>query len=420
VLSAERRLSLELVLITVAYAIGAALPLFAIALAGNRASGRLQALRRAGPALRRASGAVLIAMAVLFTTDIPTNLAASAPGYVSSLQKLERSVRVRLALGRLTKHRGGSTAAGAAGRTPDALKDYGPAPDFTGISTWINTPSGTPLTLRKLRGKVVLVDFWTFSCVNCIRTLPYLKAWDARYRKAGLVIVGVHTPEFAFEHVVSNVRRAVSEHDIRYPVAVDNDYGTWNAWQNQYWPADYLIDRRGHVRSAHFGEGAYDLTEQDIRTLLGEATEAPAVQPRDVVTPSVSVQTPETYLGTFRAAGYHQRIVKNEVHDYGPGSQVELNEVQLAGRWNVRREYIVAGRGAVLRFRYEAPRIYLVAAPPASRAVTLKVNVDGRARADVRVRDDDLYQLSHIAGTGSHVLALSVPPGTRLYSFTFG
>jgi cytochrome c biogenesis protein CcdA/thiol-disulfide isomerase/thioredoxin len=419
VLAAERRLSLEVVLITVAYAIGAALPLFGIALLGNRASSRLAALRHVGPALRRASGVVLLLAAALFTTDIPTRLAAATPDYVSGLQKLERAHGVRNDLSKLTTHDGGAPSARTASRTPDTLKDYGTAPGFAGISTWINTPGGKPLTLQQLRGKVVLLDFWTYSCVNCIRTLPYLKAWDARYRKAGLVIVGVHTPEFAFEHVVSNVRQAVSEHDIRYPVAIDNDYRTWNAWSNQYWPADYLIDRRGHVRSAHFGEGAYDLTEHDIRTLLGEPAEGRMSHPMDVVTPSVDVQTPETYLGTFRAAGYRQKLEAGHDHDYGAGSPVELNEVQLAGRWKVEKESIVAGTGAILRFRYSAPRIYLVAAPPA-HPVTLRVTVDGRRRAAVRVLRDDLYQLAHIAGTGSHLLALSVPEGTRLYSFTFG
>ena len=146
----------------------------------------------------------------------------------------------------------------------------------------------------------MLVDFWTYSCVNCIRTLPHLRAWDARYAKSGLVIVGVHTPEFAFEHVVGNVARAVGEHGIRYPVAVDNDYGTWNAYGNQYWPADYLIDRNGHIRDAHFGEGAYSETESKIRTLLGERASAPHAAPTGAITASQKVETPETYLGRAR------------------------------------------------------------------------------------------------------------------------
>src|SRR6185437_9504668 len=200
--------------------------------------------------------------------------------------------------------------------------------------TWINTPDGRPLTLSKLRGKVVLVDFWTYSCVNCIRTLPYLKAWDARYRDAGLVIVGVHTPEFAFEHVVGNVRRAVGEHDIRYPVAVDNGYKTWNAWANQYWPADYLIDRNGHVRDAHFGEGAYDATEDKIRTLLGERASAPRAAPQGAISVSGDVQTPETYLGTFRAR-YSQQVHANTSFDYTPAVNPYVNEVQLEGHWRV-------------------------------------------------------------------------------------
>ena len=148
---------------------------------------------------------------------------------------------------------------------PD-LPDYGPAPSFADGGHWINS---TPLTMQKLRGKVVLVDFWTYSCINCLRTLPQLEAWDKRYRKAGLVIVGVHTPEFAFEHVTSNVSNAVKRLGVRYPVVQDNDYGIWNAYANQYWPAEYLIDKQGHVRHAHFGEGEYGATEKLIRELLG-------------------------------------------------------------------------------------------------------------------------------------------------------
>src|SRR5436309_293264 len=168
----------------------------------------------------------------------------------------------------------------------------GPAPAFTGISTWLNTPGGRPLSLAGLRGKVVLVDFWTYSCINCLRTLPHLEAWDRAYRKAGLVIVGVHTPEFAFEHVVSNVRGAAHRLGVRYPIAIDNRYGTWEAYGNQYWPAEYLIDRSGHVRHAHFGEGEYDRTESLIRELLAtrnvrlaKATRARDTTPTDVITP---------------------------------------------------------------------------------------------------------------------------------------
>jgi cytochrome c biogenesis protein CcdA/thiol-disulfide isomerase/thioredoxin len=418
-LSAQRRVSGELVAITVAYAAGATLPLFGLAVLGNRAASQLGHIRSGGAAVRRASGAVLVAAAWLFTTDIPTQLAASAPGYVSAVQHVERSHGVARDLRHLTASGANAPAAVAAGRSPDALRNFGPAPDFTGISRWLNTPGSRPLTLAGLRGKVVLVDFWTYSCVNCIRTLPYLKAWYARYHRDGLVIVGVHTPEFAFEHVVGNVQRAVHEHGIRYPVAIDNAYGTWDAWANQYWPADYLIDRRGDVREAHFGEGAYGRTEADIRLLLGEPAGG-AVHPRDAVTPSRTVATSETYLGTYRAAGYSQIMHPGESFSYQAPAVVEPNTVALSGSWTVEQHQVVAGRGAHLEFRYTAPRIYLVAAPPRSGPATIGVTVDGVARRSVRVTSDDLYQLAHLPTAGPHLLDISVPAGAVLYSFTFG
>jgi cytochrome c biogenesis protein CcdA/thiol-disulfide isomerase/thioredoxin len=416
-LSAERRISAELIAITAAYAAGAALPLFALALLGHRAAGYLAGVRRTGLVVRRASGLVLVAAAYLFTTDIPTQLAASAPGYVSAIQKVERAHGVAGDLRHLTASAANAPAAVAAGTSPDTLRDYGPAPDFARVTTWINS---RPLTLGKLRGKVVLVDFWTYSCVNCIRTLPYLKAWYARYHRDGLVIVGVHTPEFAFEHVVSNVRRAVREHGIRYPVAVDDRYGTWDAWANQYWPADYLIDRNGDVRDAHFGEGAYAQTEADIRTLLGERAQGPPARAKGAIAPSPQVQTPETYLGTSRAQGYTQQLHPNADFDYGPQTSARPNTIALAGHWRVESHQIVAGAHARLVFEYVAPRIYVVAAPPGVGPATLGVSVDGSPRASVRVPDDDLYQLAHMPDAGPHQLVLSVPAGTSLYSFTFG
>jgi len=419
-LSAEKRISAELVAITIAYAAGATLPLFGLALLGHRAGGYLSGVRRSGLLVRRVSGAVLIAAAYLFTTDVPTQLAAAAPGYVSSIQKVERSHGVTGDLRHLTASSANAPSAVAAGSSPDRLRNYGPAPDFAEITRWINTPGSRPLTLRQLRGKVVLVDFWTYSCVNCIRTLPYLKAWYARYHRDGLVIVGVHTPEFAFEHVVSNVQRAVREHGIRYPVAVDDRYGTWDAWANQYWPADYLIDRTGDVRDAHFGEGGYTQTQNDIRKLLGEKGSGPMAKATGAITPSTQVETPETYLGTYRAQAYTQALQPNVDADYGAPAAVPTNAVELAGHWRVESHQIVAGAGAKLLFEYVAPRIYVVAAPPRTGPVTLGVSVDGSPNAAVRVPDDDLYQLAHMPTAGPHKLVLSVPAGTSLYSFTFG
>jgi cytochrome c biogenesis protein CcdA/thiol-disulfide isomerase/thioredoxin len=419
-LSAQHRISIELIAITTAYAAGATVPIFSLALLGHRASGGLARVRRGGATVRRLSGAVLVVAAWLFTTSIPTELAAATPGYVSALQHVERSHSVAGDLRHLTASSANSPAAVAAGLSPDKLQNYGMAPNFAGITKWINTPGSRPLSMAGLRGKVVRVDFWTYSCVNCIRTLPYLKAWYARYHRDGLVIVGVHTPEFAFEHVVSNVERAVREHGIRYPVAVDDDYKTWDAYANEYWPADYLIDRSGDVREVHFGEGAYGQTQDDIRLLLGEKGTGPMAHAHDVVTPSVNVATPETYLGTYRAAGYTQHLHEGSDFDYRAPSSVAQNTVALVGNWDVESHQIVAGAGAHLLFSYIAPRIYVVAAPPSSGAATIGVSVDGVQRSPVRVPDDDLYQLAHMPTAGPHLLDMTVPAGTTLYSFTFG
>jgi hypothetical protein len=256
--------------------------------------------------------------------------------------------------------------------------------------------------------------------VNCVRTLPYVKAWYQRYHSKGLVIVGVHTPEFAFEHSVSNVREAISEHDIRYPVAVDNDYGTWSAFANEYWPADYLIDRNGDLREAHFGEGDYASTEAEIRKLLGEKAGVP-VRPHALVA-SRQVDTPETYLGTYRAEGYVQTMHLGSMAAYTSVGPLEPDQVQLTGDWLVESHQIVAGRNAVLEFDYIAPRIYVVAAPQAGHSGQLGVNVDGRELAPVAVTHDDLYQLADLrsAYPRARLLRLSVPAGTTLYSFTFG
>src|SRR4029077_8468076 len=202
-------------------------------------------------------GVVLAAAAVGLVFDLDTKIQTWFPDYTSALQDpTEKSSAGSSAFERI-KNVTDKKPITQKKPTLSGLKDYGAAPNFTGINTWLNTPGGKPLTLAGLRGKVVLVDFWTYSCINCLRTLPYLKACCGTYAKDGFVIVGVHTPEFAFEHEVSNVRMAIGEYGVRYPVAIDNDYGTWNAYGNQYWPAEYLIDASGHVREAHFGEGEY-------------------------------------------------------------------------------------------------------------------------------------------------------------------
>ena len=294
VVGATHRVGLTAVILTAAFAVGTAVPLFAVAAAGGQLTSRVGAIRRRAPQIRRIGGAVLVVFAVLIATDVLAGLQRDIPGYTTALQG---SPAIRKQLNALTgtPH----TSLTSCNSNATTLVNCGPAPNFTGITAWLNTPGGKPLSLRALRGKVVLVDFWTYSCINCQRSLPHVEAWYQQYAKDGLVVVGVHTPEFAFEHVVSNVRAQAAALGVRYPVAIDDSYATWNAYSNQYWPADYLIDAQGNVRSVHFGEGDYSTMGQLIRQLLQAArphvsVPNPAGVPDKTPTGELS---PETYLG---------------------------------------------------------------------------------------------------------------------------
>ena len=268
----------------------------------------------------------------------------------------------------------------------------GRAPEFTGNDSWLNTPGERPLSLRELRGRVVLIDFWTYTCINCLRTLPALRAWHERYERDGLVIVGVHTPEFTFERDRENVERAIADNDLRYPIAQDNAYGTWNAWGNQYWPAKYLIDAEGQVRYVHFGEGAYGETESAIRELLAEAGErrlgaASGVQPTSA---DAGVRTPETYLGALRAEGFVGSPPAPGTRRYPPPGALPSSRFGLSGVWHVDDERATAVAGAEIHARPVAREVYLVMSSRGGRARRVEVLLDGlpippiAAGADVR------------------------------------
>ena len=404
--AARLELGPKTVAVTLAYALGAAIPMLAVAALGQSATRRL----RANAAHLRVAFGVLMAVAALaIALDADRRLQTWFPDYTHALQGLERSSVANDELGTL-QHRGASpfqaTASGS-------LPDYGVAPQFAGISEWLHS---RPLTIEHLRGKVVLVDFWTYSCINCLRTLPHLEAWDQRYRKAGLVIVGVHTPEFAFEHVVSNVREAARKLGVRYPVAIDNDYGTWDAYRNDAWPAEYLIDRRGHVREIKKGEGQYDETERSIRTLLGESGSAQLAMVKDR-TPQ-HLTTPESYLGWARLDRYvGSPITPDREAAYRFPRVIQLNDLAYAGRWTVGRERMVAGRGARLRLHFLAQRVYLVLGGHGR----LQVFVGGRPVMTVRVNGlSRLYPLLSYPRLSEGALELRFTPGISAYAFTFG
>ncbi len=411
VVAANGNIGLRTVLVTLAYALGAAGPMLLFALGGQRLAGGLKLLRTHALATRRVAGVILAATAIAIALGLDQRFTTALPGYTASLQNhVESSSLAKRQLSKLTR----SGAATAAVSASDGSGSK--APEFAGISEWINTPGNKPLTMRGLRGKVVLVDFWTYSCINCLRTLPHIKAWDRAYRKDGLVIVGVHTPEFSFEHVPSNVRAAVKKLGVRYPVALDNGYKTWNAYQNQYWPADYLIDRTGRVRHSHFGEGDYEGTESLIRRYLGQGAHAPTTQVADV-TPT-DITTPESYLGYVRLERFAGgRVAPDRDKAYHFPSGLAQNDLAYSGHWRVQSQRALAGRAARLRLHFHARHVYLVLGGRGS----VQVLVDGRKLHAVEVRGNPrLYTLVDALQVQDALLELRFAPGVSGYAFTFG
>jgi cytochrome c biogenesis protein CcdA/thiol-disulfide isomerase/thioredoxin len=407
--AATRSLTVEAFAITLAYGLGAGIVLLGVALAARRGMS-LGPVRAHAPAIRRALGVAVLAVAVLMIYGVDKRLQTRVPEYTRALQALEESAAAEGELEELV---------GSPGLAEEArLDDFGPAPEFQAIEGWIN--SG-PLSMEALRGKVVVIDFWTYSCINCLRTLPHVRAWDEAYRDDGLVIVGVHTPEFAFEREPDNVRRAVRDHGIEYPVALDPDYGTWQAWLNRYWPAKYFVDRRGHVRYAHFGEGDYEESERVIRRLLAEDTDEALVSQEIADETPSGPQTPESYLGYERIDRFvGSRIEPNREAEYTIPEFVPLHGLAYGGRWTVEDERILAGRDARLRLHFRGSDVFLVLGT-AGDVETVEVTLDGERLGAATVTQDDIYTLARIPGEKrAHVLDLSFSPGTEAYAFTFG
>jgi cytochrome c biogenesis protein CcdA/thiol-disulfide isomerase/thioredoxin len=444
------------VAIAIAYALGSAVVLLALTLGGRRLFERVRKAGR-GPLLQRALGTVMILTAIAIVANLDVNFDQFVAQHIPDVNltaSLECSETVTSHLHEISGRRAkfkianGSSACGGSGAqlktapagasqatllaAAHALKALGPAPNFSATQEWFNTPGGRALSLGGLRGRVVLVDFWTYTCINCIRTLPYLKAWDASYRRDGLTIVGVETPEFAFERDAANVANAVRQFGLRYPVVQDNEMGTWNAYGNEYWPADYLIDARGQVRYATFGEGDYDKTETAIRALLAEKGSAPGERsrPGDVVVPSAQA-TPETYLGTERAQGWLD-APRAGAHDYGvPPGELPLNDFAYSGTWRIGAQPATALAGAGIDVEFQAKDVYLVLSSAGARARAVHVLLDGRpiaasgAGSDVHagavtVRGQRLYTLVSLRRAERHRLGLRFAPGVTGYAFTFG
>lgn len=424
------------IVIGAAYAIGSAIVLLALALVGRRLLAPLRRENRMGT-LQRAIGGVmaLTAIAMAFQLDIRFQeaIAKHLPSaLVDPAEALEKSDAVqsrlddlrgkaKFAEGKAVKPSAGGTTA-AAGTRSD-LPVLGTAPDFVGNQRWFNTPGGKPLTLAGLRGKVVLIDFWTYTCINCIRTLPYLKAWYAKYHDAGFEIVGVHSPEFSFEKDPGNVQRAITSDGLKYPVVQDNNLETWQAWGNNAWPAHYLIDAEGKVRAVQIGEGHYAESEQSIRSLLAEAGAerlGGMAKPKGAITPTRQT-TPETYVGTARAERF-TTVPKFGTRAYTatPGSSLPLSHFTLGGIWTAGPQMARAGIGASLTAKVHARDVYLVLSPPEGGPGRVQLSIDGRPPRTLKVTTQRLYTLAHFPGTETHVVTLRPQSGVSAFAFTFG
>jgi cytochrome c biogenesis protein CcdA/thiol-disulfide isomerase/thioredoxin len=425
--------------VALAYSIGSAAVLYVLMLGGRKITDRLAAYRGwIQPALGAVMVLVAIAMASNLDVRFENAIASHLPqALVDPTSRIEESSAVSGDLAALrdggpTAKEGGSAEAEAGKRLPD----LGVAPDFTGNQMWFNTPGGRPLSLGgNLRGHVVLVDFWTYTCVNCIRTLPYLEDWYRRYHRDGFDVVGVHTPEFPFEREASNVADAIDQFGLTYPVAQDNDYATWTAYRNQYWPADYLIDATGHIRYVHFGEGDYGAAESAIRGLLADAGHPPGGGATHVRAQRASpgLGTPETYLGAAKAQGFVGDGVREGTRTYRRVSPAALgpNDFAFGGRWTITGESAAAAAsGASVELRFQARRVFCVLGST-DRARPVHVLLDGKpipqpvAGEDVRhgvaeISRHRLYELVDLPRAGDHTLELRFSRGVSGYAFTFG
>ena len=421
-------------LLLLAYALGTATSLALALLAGGTIFARMKKSLGAGEWIKKALGiAVLIGVAAIaagldtrFLAKLSTTQTASLEtglAKVLGASDMDQTTAIETRNGQLV------------------LPVEGELPPLTGIGPWINSP---PLTREQLKGKVVVIDFWTYSCINCLRAEPYVRAWYDRYKDDGLVVIGVHAPVFAFEREFANVKKAVADLGITYPVALDNDWNLWRALKNNYWPAHYFVDAQGRVRYHHFGEGGYDESERVIRQLLTEAGHPPSMQmARASVTDAAEmkasgqVRSPETYIGYARADRFVSPggQARDAAKDYAVPAQLKLNDWGRGGPWSIAPQVATSlSAGSSITYRFAARDLHLVLGPAAGgKPVRFKVMIDGKAPGadaggDIRpdgsgtVTEERLYQLVRLKGdVKEHVFTITfADPGVRAFSFTFG
>ncbi len=416
------RIGADTVVLTVTFAVGAAIPLLVFALAGRRVAERVRSFRKRQRGIRITAGVVMIALAVGLVFDLPQLLQRAIPDYTSGLQDTvgnSQQVQDALDLGGLENEQNKDLDRCTA--DANELESCGTAPDIKGIQQWLNTPGGRPVDLKSLHGKVVLLDFWAYSCINCQRSIPHVVAWDRAYRDAGLRVIGIHAPEYAFEKEARNVEAATAKFGIRYPVALDNSLATWTNYRNRYWPAHYLIDADGTVRHIKFGEGGYDVTEKLIRRLLTDADPgADLGAPTDTAdeTPDTADITRETYLGSTKRVNF----AGSETYTAGdrsftlPAGQ-PADSFALDGDWTLTSQHITpTGRSGRIRLNYHAKQVRMVL----SGSGTVTYRAGGRTRTARVSGTPDSYRLLSTPDTESGTVDVTVGAGVQAYSFTFG
>jgi cytochrome c biogenesis protein CcdA/thiol-disulfide isomerase/thioredoxin len=414
-------IGLPTIALTLSFAVGAVVPLLIFALAGRRVAERVRAFRRRQREIRIAAGVVTILLAVALVFNLPAALQRAIPDYTMSFQQKlggGDEVRRQLNLGGVVNDQNAALSNCTDGATK--LENCGTAPNIKGIGHWLNTPGGAPVDLKSLHGKVVLIDFWAYSCINCQRSIPHVVGWYNAYHDKGFDVVGVHTPEYAFEHDKGNVATAAAELGITYPVALDNDYATWTNYRNQYWPAHYLIDASGTVRHIKFGEGDYDVTEHLIRQLLSQMDKnvslPPAVDAPDT-TPTSSL-TPETYLGTRTAVNYGGReAYKQGTATFDYPAQLPADAFAFRGRWTLDPQAATAeDDDDTIALNYHARNVYLVV----GGIGTLTVTRYGEAKRISVTGPPNMHQIVSDGTGGNGHLEVGLSKGLQAYSFTYG
>ena len=434
-LAATQDVSFASVLVVIAYAIGAGIPLLAIAYGGRSVIHKVPFLSKNLGKVQKVFGVIMILTALLIAVNVDVLvtvwLTEKLPSnWSSALSAFESSDVVNQQLDSLDSQGNAGYFTNSALTEGEVLPNLGPAPELAGLDNWFNSD---PLTLAELRGKVVLVDFWTYSCVNCVRTLPYIRDWHDKYADDGLVIIGVHTPEFAFEEDSENVRQALERFDIQYPVAQDNEYLTWRAFNNRYWPAKYLIDALGNVRYTHFGEGDYEETELVIQELLAESgINAREKLTGDVGSSTSAGQTPETYIGYGRQANFAspEEVLKDASSTYTLPDMLDLHHFAVAGSWNFSSEYAQAeAPEAQLELHFYGKDVYLVMDSSAPAEVNVHVETADLSNLSEDINEDrnlvvDEARLYHLASFNEAVEATLLltfnDPDVQVFAFTFG